>query len=122
MKKALIVIFILTISSLASAKHFHHERYYQDIFCDKIGGETEVIMDDRTRCDCLTKDLAIEVDFAKKFYEAIGQALHYGRKTNKTPGVLLIIEKKSDLKYLRRLHLIIKYYKLPIVVFKIEGK
>ena len=39
----------------------------------EIGGKVEVVMKDGTRCDILTATHAIEVDFAKKWAEAIGQ-------------------------------------------------
>ena len=40
----------------------------------------EVVMKDGTRCDILTSTHAIEVDFAKKWAEAIGQSLNYASK------------------------------------------
>ena len=51
----------------------------------------EVRLADRTRVDILTEDYAIEVDFATKWAEAIGQALHYARMTGRKPGVIIII-------------------------------
>jgi hypothetical protein len=48
------------------------ERYYQEKFAREIGGKVEVVMRDGTRCDILTTTHAIEVDFAKKWAEAIG--------------------------------------------------
>ena len=50
------------------------ERYYQEKFAREIGGKVEVVMKDGTRCDILTATHAIEVDFAKKWAEAIGQS------------------------------------------------
>lgn len=46
---------------------------------------------------------AVEVDFADKWAEAIGQSMHYARLTGKEPAVLLILEKKGDERYLQRL-------------------
>ena len=51
----------------------------------------EVVMNDGTRCDILTATHAIEVDFAKKWAEAIGQSLHYALHTGKRPAVALIV-------------------------------
>ena len=56
------------------------ERYYQEKFAREIGGQVEVVMKDGTRCDILTATHAIEVDFAKKWAEAIGQSLNYASK------------------------------------------
>ena len=67
------------------------ERYYQEKFAREIGGEVEVVMQDGTRCDILTTTHAIEVDFAKKWAEAIGQSLNYAMHTGKRPAVALII-------------------------------
>lgn len=64
----------------------------------------EYKLNDKTRVDCLTKDLAVEVDFAPKWAECVGQALYYGKMTNKQPACVLIMERgEKDLKYLKRL-------------------
>ena len=59
------------------------ERYYQEKLAREIGGRVEVVMKDGTRCDILTSSYAIEVDFAKKWAEAIGQSLNYAMHTGK---------------------------------------
>ena len=61
------------------------ERFYQEKFAREIGGKVEVVMKDGTRCDILTATHAIEVDFAKKWAEAIGQSLNYAMHTGKRP-------------------------------------
>ena len=76
-----------------------NERYYQ-LKCNEIfQGKVEHRLPDGTRVDILTDDLAIEVDFARKWYEAIGQACHYSRLTNRKPGILLIVKNASEEKY-----------------------
>ena len=55
-----------------------------------------------------------------KWYEAIGQSLHYGIKTNKKPGILLIIKNEKDMKYYDRLMNTIKNYSLPITVWTVR--
>ena len=67
------------------------ERYYQEKFAKEIGGQVEVVIKDGTRCDILTATHAIEVDFAKKWAEAIGQSLNYAMQTGKRLGVALIV-------------------------------
>ena len=59
------------------------ERYYQDLFARNHGGHVEVLMQDGSRCDIITRTHAIEVDFASKWAEAIGQSLNYARQTKK---------------------------------------
>ncbi|KAB0665625.1 hypothetical protein F6V25_07845 [Oryzomonas japonica] len=60
-------------------------------------------MPDGTRADCVTDDYAVEIDFAPKWAEALGQALHYADQTGKRPGILLIIEREKDWRYYWRL-------------------
>lgn len=75
------------------------ERDYQNAWRAEHGGETEVVLSDGTRIDIETETHAIEVDFARKWAEAIGQSLHYAEMTGKEPGIVLIVESLSDLKH-----------------------
>ena len=77
------------------------ERDYQ-LKCNEVfQGKVEQKLSDGTRVDILTDDLAIEVDFARKWYEAIGQATHYARLTGKKPAILLIVNKPGEEKYVK---------------------
>ena len=71
-----IALLVCACSSPASAKRLHKERWYQEQGCT---GVTEYRLPDRTRVDCLLEDYAVEYDFGRKWAEAIGQSLHYGR-------------------------------------------
>lgn len=51
--------------------------------------------------DCVDKNTIVEVDFASKFMEGIGQTLFYGRLARLDPILLLIIKDQSDCKYFR---------------------
>lgn len=90
------------------------ERDYQLTMCEAFGGQAEVVLRDRTRVDCLTAGYAIEVDFARKWHEAIGQALHYASMTGRRPGIVLILRTESDLRYWRRLQSAIRANDPPI--------
>lgn len=58
---------------------------------------------DYTRVDCLTETHAVEFDFAKKWAESIGQALHYNAMTGKKGKVVLILTNpKKEMVYFRR--------------------
>jgi hypothetical protein len=70
---------------------------------------------DRTRVDCLTDNYAIEVDFAKKWAEGIGQSLYYADVTGKIPAVGLIVGKK-DKRFLKRINRIAKKYNIKVFV------
>ena len=104
MKRLIVILTILIIASPARAKHLYPESTYQKVWCDKRSGIMEYKLNDKTRVDCLTEKYAVEVDFAPKWAECIGQALYYGKMTGKQPACVLIMERgEKDLKYLRRL-------------------
>ena len=88
---------------LLGASKKHTERYYQKLWCEKAKGIMEYVLEDGTRVDCLTKNYAVEIEFAENWYEAVGQALHYARLSERKPAVVLIIKKKSDWRYYHRL-------------------
>ena len=69
---------------------------------------------DKTRVDCLTKKEAVEFDFANKWHESIGQALHYGIMTGKKPMVVLILENQEQMKYYERIKKIAKKYRMKV--------
>lgn len=94
--------------SLAHAEALHPEKAYQKAWCDKHDGVMEVVLADGSRVDCLTLTHAVEVEFARKWPESIGQALYYAKKTGRRPGIVLIMEAPSDGKYLGRLMLAVK--------------
>ena len=47
---------------------------------------------DRTRVDYYAKEYAIEIDWAPKWAEAIGQSLYYAEVTGKKPGIILLVK------------------------------
>lgn len=79
------------------------ESYYVNQWCSPEFGRKEAVLWDMTRVDCLTKDYAIEFDFAKKWAESIGQSLYYAKMTNKSPAVVIILTKWSDMVYVKRI-------------------
>jgi len=115
MQKSLIkILFFTLISSQIFAKHIHKEKYYQVRFCKSEKGIIEYKLSDNTRVDCLTATHAIEVEFARKWEESIGQSLYYSIMTKKKAGVYLIIESDKDYKYLKRLKKVAKKYNIDI--------
>ena len=69
-------------------------------------GQKEVVLDDMTRVDIVTDTFAIEVDFAEKWSQGVGQALYYAEKLNKKAGILLVVNGRLDEKYVRRLMMV----------------
>lgn len=97
--------FSLALSGAAYAKA-HKERVYQGLWCASVNGAREVVLSDRARVDCVTRTHAVEVDFAPKWAEAIGQSLYYSRMTGLKPGILLILEKNGDERFLERVRVL----------------
>ena len=91
------------------------EAYYQNEWCTPDFGRKEVILWDMTRVDCMTKDYAIEFDFAKKWAESIGQALYYSKLTGKAPAVVLILTSPTDYRYVKRIERLDKGIKLFLI-------
>jgi len=113
-----IAAIIIVSACMASAKRLHHEKFYQERWCEANGGQTEVVFPDKTRCDCVTREHAIEFDFGTKWAESIGQALYYSIQTGKKAGIVLILEKPGDDRYWDRLNKIIDHFGLPIDTWK----
>ena len=100
-------IFLITLvfsaAVCSAAPHRYKEKVYQAAWCAAHGGQAEVVLPDRTRVDCVTEGHAVEVDFAPKWAESIGQALYYSMRTGRKPGILLIMESEQDARFLERL-------------------
>ncbi|MFZ5770524.1 MAG: hypothetical protein ACOY4W_03770 [Thermodesulfobacteriota bacterium] len=98
----------------ATSAHSLPESHYQEKWCAEHHGKAEVVLPDKTRADCLTENNAVEVEFGRKWAEAIGQSLYYSFQTGKRAGIVLILEKPQDRKHLLRLNSVINHYNLPI--------
>ena len=121
MIKYIKLFFVVTISIIfigcANAKKYK-EKHYQTLFCNDLDGVMEYSLSDRTRVDCLTDEYAIEIDFAKKWAESVGQSLYYAEMTEKKPAIALIVDDtKKDKKRMNRLKVLATKYKIK--VFKI---
>lgn len=58
---------------------------------------------DGTRVDLLTDDWAIEVDWAHKWAEAVGQATYYAIATSRSPGIVLLVpDMEADQRHVYR--------------------
>jgi len=115
------LLLVLTLTASLGAARLNPEAYYQEIAAKKYNGETEVVLPDGTRCDLVTSKHAIELDFADKWAEAIGQSLNYSFQLNKKAGILLILESPKDERHLIRVQSIIEHYRLPIDVLAIRA-
>lgn len=121
MKRTMLVavtLFSILFASVANAENLHPEKWYQETWCKANGGQVEVVIPDKTRCDCLTEKHTIEFDFGPKWAESIGQALYYSIQTGRRAGVVLILEEAGDYKYCIRLNTVIVHFRLPIDTWK----
>jgi len=109
-----VIALLLLCAAVASAAHLHLEKEYQNQWCAEHKGVTEYVLDDAARVDCLTDEYAVEFDFAPKWAEAIGQTLYYAEKTGKKPGIVLILEKAGDERYLKRILKVSEKYQIRV--------
>ena len=117
MFRFILIMLLLIFTGCTHATKKYNERYYQTLLCNDLSGIMEYRLADKTRVDCLTDEYAMEVDFAKKWAESIGQSLYYADMTQKQPAVGLIVG-KNDVRFLKRLEKIAD--KFDIKVFIIE--
>ena len=114
-KLPIILLSTFIFPNVTYATHLYPEKTYQNAWCKTHNGISEYTLDDKTRVDCLTRNYAIEFDFAEKWAESVGQALYYSIKTSKNPGVVLIIENQTkEENYLKRLQTIATKYNIKI--------
>lgn len=126
MQRIILIITILLISAnWCEGKHLYKEAEYQAYWCNKHGGVMEYRLKTGERVDCVLPEYAVEVDFAKKWNECVGQALSYASVLNKNPKCVLILEDKTkEMKYKKRLERrIIQYYssKYPNFNFSVNA-
>lgn len=116
-----LVVFLLLTPLVSFAKRKQKESSYQQVWCKQVVGKKEQRLSNGTRIDCLTNSHAIEVDFADKWYEALGQALYYSTESNRKAGIALIIEYPHHEKYYKRLMKTINYKGLKVDVWRIKA-
>jgi len=124
MKKSIILgiflfIFSILLKNTTQASecnpHRYNEATYQHAWCKAHNGIEEYINNDRTRVDCLTEEYAVEFDFARKWAERIGQALHYQLMTGKKAKIVLILENlQKDCVYYNRVKKLSKLYNFEV--------
>jgi hypothetical protein len=114
-----IAIMMLTLSARAESlpERDLPERVHAQRWCDDNLGTTEVVLSDRTRVDCLTATHAVEVEFAPKWAEAVGQSLHYASLTGKRAGIVLVFRSSRDSRHLTRLLNVVRRYDLPVDIW-----
>ncbi len=113
-KPTLILFLLLALMTNLTAQSY--EWNYRDSIQVILGGTVEYPVESG-RVDILTDEYAIEVEFANKWKDAIGQALWYGLQTNRQPAIVLVKKTKADYKYVIQLGSALNYAKLDIKVW-----
>lgn len=116
----LVAAFFLALPCAAEVTR--NEAYYRDAWAGKHGGKTEVRMADGTRCDVVTATHAVEVEWAHKWAEGIGQSLWYSFQTNKKAGLVLILRNDKDREHVMRVRSLVRAKGLAIEVWEVNSK
>jgi len=98
-----LLLFLLSAIPGFAQKQKMSEADYSDKIQTLIGGQREFSVTSG-RVDILTSKYAIEVEWANKWKDAIGQSLWYGVQTNKKPVIILIMRREKDYKYVLQLN------------------
>lgn len=71
----------------------HYESHWRDAYAAKLAETCASVETEKKlrggRADIVTETYAIEIDRAKKWHEAIGQAVHYANELKKKPQIAL---------------------------------
>jgi len=119
MKRLLITLLFLSFSLVACGqqkkeKGKQKEMFYEWIFARSVQGQTELVLKDKSRVDVVTDTFAIEVEFASKWAESIGQSLYYAQMLNKKPGIVLIVNGQQENRYIFRLLTVTRKYGITV--------
>jgi len=117
----ILLIFPLLFIGCSQTTKKYYEKHYQTLLCNELGGEMEYVLQDKTRVDCLTDEYAIEVDFAKKWAEGVGQSLYYAHMTGRKPAVGFIMNSEKDKRYFKRINALAKEYEIKIYIIEKEN-
>lgn len=104
-------------------------------YCGGSGMTINIRMPDGTYSDCLSDTHIIEVDFSRKWAEAIGQALHYGLWTSdplwsrdtigpRRAGIILLCVSARDTctDHYVRLFRIVEHFDLPVTIWDCDPR
>lgn len=110
--KPITTVLLLLLAFSCEAKRLNSERHYQTLICARPAlMEVTYYSPEGNpvgRVDCLTEHYAIEVDFADKWAEGIGQAYLYAAVFERRPGVVYIIEDANDCKHYEKVMVLLE--------------
>ena len=83
MKSTLLALLILALSAFSE----NSEASNRDKWAKALNGEIEVKIGDGSRCDIITEKYAIEVEWASKRKDSVGQSLWYSFQSKKEAAI-----------------------------------
>ncbi|MCP5050761.1 MAG: hypothetical protein GY940_26595 [bacterium] len=98
MKTFLTVILLLMplgLTAMAGTKGLSEQKNFRDSWCQRMGGETTVLLKDKMTVDCLMDEYAVAIDSASQWAEIIGKSKYYAAMTGRKPGIVLILENQE---------------------------
>ncbi len=84
------------------------------------GSKIDHVLYDQSRVDILTENEAIEVDWPRKWPEAIGQAHYYATVTRREPAVMLLSSGASDKVHLLRATIACRSARVRLIVVRLR--
>ena len=127
---AWLIIAPLLLIAIASAnlqpkpkKVYPSENEWTKANAKRYKGDSTVVLWDLTRPDIVTETHAIEVDWASKYAEAIGQSLYCGIQTDQKPGIILLVkDRKSEMKYVYRCQVVASKHGIKVWIENVKPK
>ena len=121
MKLLTTTLVCLCVSSTAQAAKYN-ESFFCDIVAEELNGTSEVRTTYNKRIDILTDKVAWECDWTSKPYQAIGQALAYGRFEDKEPGIVFFqdVSKKVHKYNYDMMHDLSDFYDIHLRYYKVN--
>ena len=124
MRTFILAVVFTTMPLLVHASSTNHKKqdadYVKEV-CKIQRGQTEVYVSKRSRVDCVTAKYVIEVDYADLWKRNIDQALRYGKDSGKKAKLVLVVEDKSELSYVKKARAEVKLKSLNLEIETFEN-
>jgi hypothetical protein len=89
-------------------------------WCLERGGQANLVLYDKTICDCLTETHAIVVASADSWFQAVGKSLYLAVATGKSPGILMLDETgQPHSPAFLQLKAVLSYFDLPVTLWQL---
>lgn len=105
------------VLAFALPQQKHDELFYQRQIIERYGMEEGQQTPSGARCDLMTEDYAIEVDWAYKYAEGIGQAALYAAELKRKPLVILLLKADHNPVHLERALKAARYVNFPVWLY-----